>query len=168
MKKTLAGLILACAGAGFLTQAALAAPAQVIIIRHGEKPATGNNLCPQGICRADALATVFPEQFGTPAAIYAMAPNSEDGSMRPIETVTPLANALGVTINRDFTRLQFSEVVNAIKTNPAYDGKMVLISWEHKVIPRLAQTFARMAPRWAPAIQSRARGQAACSTRPGY
>jgi hypothetical protein len=61
--------------------------------------------------------------------------------MRPIETVNPLANALGVTINSDFTRLQFSEVVNAVKTNPAYDGKMVLLSWEHKAIPGLAQEF---------------------------
>jgi hypothetical protein len=141
MKKTLAGLIVSCAAFGVLTQSALAAPAQVIIIRHGEKPAAGNNLCPQGVCRADALASVFPKQFGTPAAIYAMAPDSEDGSLRPIETVTPLANALGLTINSGFTRLQFAQVVDAIKNNPSYDGKMVLVSWEHKAIPGLTQEF---------------------------
>lgn len=125
--------VIACAA----TQA-FAAPTQVIIIRHGEKPATGADLLvPQGVCRADALATVFPAQFGTPTAIFAMDPNDEDGSMRPIETVTPLARALHLTIDHDYTRKQFSQLVGAVMSR----NGLVLICWEHKAIPDLVSAF---------------------------
>jgi hypothetical protein len=137
-----AGFIGALAVLAVLAGTAAAAPAQVIIIRHGEKPATGNELLvPQGVCRADELAKTFPAQFGTPVAIYAMNPNDEDGSLRPIETVTPLANALGLTIKHDYTRKKFSQLVQDIMGNETYQGKLVLICWEHKVIPDLVQAF---------------------------
>jgi hypothetical protein len=129
----LLGAALACAAT-----AASAAPAQVIIIRHGEKPDAGSDLLvPQGVCRADALATAFPGQFGAPTAIYAMNPNDEDGSMRPIETVTPLARVLRLTINHDYTRKQFSQLVASVM---AQNG-LVLICWEHKAIPGLVSAF---------------------------
>jgi len=132
----LAAALLSCAAA------ASAAPARIIVIRHGEKPPSGDDLDAQGVCRADALATAFPAKFGAPAAIYAMNPNDADGSMRPIETVTPLARALGLTIDHDYTRKQFSQLVSDIMGNSAYDGKLVLICWEHKAIPDLVQAFA--------------------------
>jgi hypothetical protein len=137
MRHFLTAAFLVCAAT-----AALAAPARVIILRHGEKPPSGSDLDAQGVCRADALATVFPAKFGTPAAIYAMNPNDADGSMRPIETVTPLARALGLTIDHDYTRKQFSRLVSDIMGDAALDGKLVLICWEHKAIPDLAQSFA--------------------------
>jgi hypothetical protein len=125
-----------------LARAAEAAPARVIIIRHAEKPATGGDLLvPQGVCRADALAKTFPAQFGTPAAIYAMNPNDADGSMRPIETVTPLADSLGLAIDHDYTRKKLSQLVQDIMGNDSYQGKLILICWEHKVIPDLVQAF---------------------------
>jgi hypothetical protein len=118
--------------------AASAAPSQVIIIRHGEKPATGGDLLvPQGVCRADALATAFPAQFGAPTAIFAMNPNDEDGSMRPIQTVTPLARVLHLTIDHDYTRKQFSQLVSAVMSQ----NGLVLICWEHKAIPDLVSAF---------------------------
>ena len=139
--RQVARFIGAVAAVSLFAWSANAAPAQVIIIRHGEKPAVGRDLCPQGVCRADALATVFPRQFGTPAAIYAMKPGSDDGSLRAIQTVTPLARALNLTIHTGYTRQQLQPLVDDIMRNPAYEGQMVLISWEHKVIPTLVQTF---------------------------
>jgi hypothetical protein len=145
MNKISAALIAAVA-ASAMALPACAAPAQVIIIRHGEKPSTGNELSPQGFQRADALVGFFEHnpavtQYGAPVAIYAMDPKDADGSLRPIETVTPLANALGLTIDHDYVKDQLPALVSDIMANPAYDGKMVLICWEHKVIPTLVQDF---------------------------
>ncbi len=137
-----AALLSVCAAA----PRAWAAPAQVIIIRHGEKPDSGPDLDERGYQRAQALVGYFQNnpavtQFGPPAAIYAMDPKREGGSMRAIETVQPLAQALGLSVNTDYTRKQIQPLVSDIMSNPAYDGKMVLICWEHSVIPDIAQAF---------------------------
>jgi hypothetical protein len=130
----------------FCAQAALAAPSQVILIRHGEKPAEGNELNERGWQRARALVNYFKTdpgvtRFGPPVAIFAMAPKDEDGSLRPIQTVTPLAESLGLTINSGYKKKQIQKMVDAVMSNPRYEGKMVLICWEHKVIPEIAQAF---------------------------
>jgi len=121
-----------------------ATPAQILIIRHGEKPAQGNDLSAKGEKRAQALVSYFetsPEvtQYGTPVAIYAMAPDdSQDPSRRPIETVTPLADSLGLKINTPYARDEVKDLAESILSNSDYDGKMVLICWEHNMIPKLA------------------------------
>ncbi len=149
MRQTFLAAFLACAVAP-----AFAAPAQVIIIRHGEKPPSGPDLDEQGYARAQALVGFFQNnpavtQFGTPAAIYAMDPKGPNGSMRAIETVTPLAQALGQSIDTDYKRKDIPQLVQDILGNPAYDGKMVLICWEHSVIPDIVDAFG-----WTSAPQS--------------
>jgi len=146
MKRILVGLALALPVWGASVPSAFCAPAQIIIIRHGEKPATGNELNEQGFQRAQALVGFFKSsplvtQYGTPAAIYAMAPKDASGSLRPIETVTPLAQALGLTLHKDYTKEQLQPLVDEIMGNPAYAGHMVLICWEHKIIPEMVKTF---------------------------
>ena len=145
-RRQIVGIIGALAVLALLTRPALAAPAQVIIIRHAEKPETGNQLSPQGFQRAGALVDFFEHapavnQHGTPAAIYAMAPKGANGSLRPIQTVTPLADALGLTINKTYLRDQLTALVQDILGNPGYQGKMVLVCWEHNVIPEMVQDF---------------------------
>ncbi len=117
-------------------------PAQVIVIRHGEKPPVGNHLNDRGRARAQALVGFFknsPEatQYGTPAAIYAMKPSSDDGSFRPIETVTPLAQSLGLQIIEDYAKKDGLAMIQAIMSNANYAGKMILICWEHHDIVNL-------------------------------
>jgi hypothetical protein len=123
-----------------------AMPAQVAIIRHAEKPPEGIHLDLRGLERSAALAAYFlgtPEvtKFGKPFAIYAANPTDEHPSMRPIETVMPLAAALQTKIDKDFDQTQLAELVDDIKSNSDYEGKMVLISWEHESIPALAAKF---------------------------
>jgi hypothetical protein len=130
---------------------AAAAPAQVIIIRHGEKPASGPDLDEQGYARAQALVDFFEHapsvtRFGPPAAIYAMDPKDADGSQRPIETVTPLADALHLAIDADYKREKIPELVHDVMTNAAADGRTVLICWEHKAIPDIARAFGVASP----------------------
>jgi hypothetical protein len=127
--------------------AALAAPAQVLIIRHGEKSDSGSGLSDSGQERAQALVGYFQNnpavtRFGTPAAIYAMSPtNDDEAGLRPMLTVTPLANALGITVNDQYAREDVQTLSQSILSNAAYDGKMVLVCWEHKMIAPMAASF---------------------------
>jgi hypothetical protein len=131
----------------FISGVALAAPAQIIIIRHGEKAPTGNELDQKGCQRAFALPSFFSPTNAAldfkdypPAAIYAMNPKGPGGSVRPMETITPTAAKLGLKIQNSFTRKQFSQLRDAVMTSQ-YDGKTVILSWEHTVIPEIASTL---------------------------
>jgi hypothetical protein len=119
-----------------------ATPAQVLVIRHGEKPPKGHDLSPAGQARAEALVGLFEKDprflaHGTPVAIYAMLPSQEDEANREVETVTPLAMGLGLQINEHYIRDQYPQMATEILTSPAYEGKMVLICWDHAVIPQI-------------------------------
>ena len=64
----------------FQTSLVWATPAQILIIRHGEKSEDGNGLSERGFARARALVQFFSSQpsmleFGTPVAIYAGSPD---------------------------------------------------------------------------------------------
>ncbi len=147
MKKTILTLAFGAAAALVLAAQAFAAPAQVIFIRHAEKPENGSELSEKGWKRAEALVWFFQTspavtQRGTPFAIYAAAPKNEDSSIRSIQTVTPLANALNKKINTDFTRGQTHKIAVDIMENPAYTGKMVLVCWQHTNIIEIVRELA--------------------------
>ena len=131
-----------------------AAPAQVLIIRHAEKPKTGKDLSEAGRARAAALVQFFQTdsrmlQYGTPVAIYAMAPATSAGTERPIETVSPLAQALHLNLIEKYARGDESAAAAEIMNDPQFDGKMVLICWEHNSIPPLASALGLAnAPSW--------------------
>ena len=130
----------------FFSISVLAVPAQVLIIRHGERPDTGNNLSIRGWARPHALVHYFETnpavtQHGTPVAIYASRPGSVDPSEREIETVTPLSQAIHVRINATYEEDNYTPMVKEIMNTPQYDGKMVLICWEHRMINDLAAAF---------------------------
>lgn len=157
MRAHLVALLLASAAPAF------AAPAQIVVIRHGEKPDAGSELNERGLARAKALANYFRTnpaviKHGPPAAIYAMQPKGPGGSVRAIQTVQPLADALNLTINSDWKKDQLGELVAAVLAAPGLEGKTVLICWEHKVIPDMVRRFGwTTAPsRWDGAVYDRA------------
>lgn len=126
---------------------AFAAPAQVILIRHAEKPEAGPELNERGLKRAQALVKFFKTEpavgrYGAPVVIYAAAPKNDDSSIRSIQTVTPLARALGLRIDDSFTRGQTNKLARDIMENPAYDGRMVLICWQHTNLSDAALALA--------------------------
>jgi len=119
---------------------AFARPDQVIIIRHGEKPEKpeGDDLNQKGRERAGALAAFFQGgEIGTPVAIYAQGVLGKHHSRRPMETVEPLARALKLTVHA-IDHDEFAAMAKEILTTPEYNGKIVLISWDHKGIPDVA------------------------------
>ncbi|MDE1976377.1 MAG: histidine phosphatase family protein [Elusimicrobia bacterium] len=121
-------------------------PAQVIIIRHAEKPAEGNDLSPRGEERAQALVGFFEHnpavtRYGPPAAVYAMTPKADGHDVRPLETVEPLAQSLGLQVNTSVGKEDVEGLAQAVMKDPAGAGKMVLIAWEHHLIPAIAKAF---------------------------
>ena len=123
---------------------AMALPARVIIIRHGEKPAEGKNLDVQGYERAAALPYYFIKlnQENPIVAVYAMQPNlTQHTSKRPVETCHPTADYFHVPLIINYSHDDYAKMATDIKNNPAYDGKTVVICWEHHVIPAIAKSF---------------------------
>ncbi len=132
-------------------QNVFAIPAQVEIIRHGEKPTTGNTLTQQGYERAAALAPFFEYTPSlTPDAVYAAAPDSQDGSLRSIETCTPTAKALNLSLNTNYQHKNYTQMVKDIMSDPSLQGKTVLICWTHGDIPAIAAAFgvSPQPPKW--------------------
>jgi hypothetical protein len=110
----------------------------VLIIRHAEKPESGSGLTPQGQARAQAYVGYF-EHFSVngesivPNALYATADSKS--SMRPRLTITPLSQALGLTIDNRFADKQTQDLADALRTES--HGNRVLIAWHHGQIPKL-------------------------------
>lgn len=124
------------------------APAMVFIIRHAEKPMDDKdpNLTPLGFKRAQALPSLFLPTPGSstlprlPRPNFLFASEVSKHSNRPIETITPLSQAIRVRINHDFSDLDFNALAKEVLSGK-YAGKVVLICWHHGEIPHLAQAF---------------------------
>src|SRR5262245_58741969 len=99
--------------------ALMAVPFQVIMIRHAEKPESGHDLSKRGYERAHALVPYFtaaPAVEGVilPSAIYAQAVSKNHQSLRPIQTIMPLADVLKIQPDASFTEGDVKHLVNEI------------------------------------------------------
>ena len=130
--------------------------AKIMVIRHAEKPADkgpphGVSICGDhdheslqvlGWQRAGALTCFFDPDQGplqnpaivTPRFLYASGIGHKSSSMRPQETITPLSEKTGVGINTSYLKSQHTKMVEDALTCAA----SVLICWEHKDIPSIA------------------------------
>ena len=161
MRKTLVILTLLYLKAGY------ALPGQVIIIRHGEKDTITRELTGAGIERAEALSSYFTISnagpgfvgsaglsnvtlfnFGVPAALYAARPveESDDFTVRCIQTLVPTAFKLSLPIHSPFGPGQEQQLVRSIFNNRHYDGKNILICWHHTFIAALIRAFGYAPP----------------------
>jgi broad specificity phosphatase PhoE len=139
-----------------------AAPTElVMIIRHGEKPdgsdpgidARGgkddSSLTATGWQRAKQLVDLFDPASGTPqrglatpVVIYAAGANDDGEGTRTRETVTPLADRLGLTVNTDFGKGEEKDLIKHLIAQPG----PALISWQHEEIPSMANAFPSVTP----------------------
>ena len=125
-------------------QKAAKPPAQILIIRHGEKPGDPGvdskddrpDLSTKGYERAAALAFELPAAFGKIDHLFAT--HKSTNSNRPRETITPLAAALNLKINHDYANGDFEKIAEHILRHPKYSGERVLICSHHSTIPQLA------------------------------
>lgn len=139
--------------AGFAALAAApsaeAQPSRVIILRHAEK-LNAYALCDLGRERADALAKQF---LGQGAAQSLFAPGERPAAfmavtLHPLETITPAAQTWGLPVidysvvpNKDEDddaeteiNARTEEAARDLMSNHEYDGKIVVVAWEHKHI----------------------------------
>jgi hypothetical protein len=121
-----------------------AGPAQIIVIRHAEKPRQRGSLhlSMDGEKRAASLVSYFnrdPEllQHGPPVALFATAVTKSGRGQRPGETLEPLAKSLGLPIERPFHSDDYQRLAKEILSNRKLTGKTVVICWTHEFIPPL-------------------------------
>jgi broad specificity phosphatase PhoE len=123
-----------------------ATPAEVLIIRHGEKVSDKlPDLSPKGQQRANALPKLFTKDkrftdHGLPVAIYAAATGTS-GAKRTMETVAPLAKKLKLKLIDKYDSDDYEEVAEEILKNKAYDGKTVVICWARDEIHKMVEEF---------------------------
>src|SRR5947209_13654180 len=117
---------------------ASAQPAQIILIRHAEKPADPEalHLSKEGRKRAKALVPFLTNspaltQHGLPVALFAAQPTKHGHGLRTQETIAPLAKALHLKIETPFLSENYPALAKLILNNPKYEGKAVLICWMH-------------------------------------
>jgi hypothetical protein len=134
----------ACAGVLFSLTAASGRPRQIIILRHAEK-IDGGDLCPIGERRAEALAKQYLgkgarkslfENGDQPSAFFAITGHTKD-------TIKPTAKSWGLEVIRpadsdkskdSWEDLWTQKAANDVLTDPAYNGKIVVMAWEHNRI----------------------------------
>jgi hypothetical protein len=86
-----------------------------------------------------------------PAPNFIFATQRSKNSNRPIETVTPLANALNLHINDGYkdNDEKIKRMTNAILNDLTFAGKIVLICWHHGTIPAVAKALGvAKPPKW--------------------
>lgn len=127
-----------------------ARPAQVVLMRHGEKPEIGDELSDKGWQRAQALPDLLKRpdltQFGAPVALFAMVPTDKHKSKRAIQTLQFLAQTLKLPIDTEFDRDRVDELTQKILNTAAYDGKAVWVCWEHKILLNIAKALGIESP----------------------
>jgi hypothetical protein len=129
---------------------------KIMLLRHAEKPAKDD--APYGVTeqgerskesleirgwqRAGALTNLLVPADGhvqhpalaKPQFLYASKPLRRKGSRRPIETITPLAEKLGIKINSDFQRSNIDDMLEEVISRKG----VVLICWQREYIPDIA------------------------------
>jgi hypothetical protein len=146
----------------------------IMVIRHAEKPGgrfagvtewgetNAHGLSVRGWQRAGALCCLFAPAYGPlqnallakPAFIFASA-SVEDPtpgnsrSRRSLETVSPLAQRIGIEVDLSFSKGEEKALAEAAQACPG----PVLIAWQHENISTIAHAIlgAKIAPQtWPP------------------
>jgi len=120
-----------------------AEPARVLLIRHAEKPEGNDNAGPHlsalGREHARDWVTYFtrsPER--TPAALFAPKPTPRHPSVRPIETLEPLAAELKIKVRTPFSGSDYTQLARQLLSDPKLEGKTVVVCWVRQSLPELA------------------------------
>jgi hypothetical protein len=120
---------------------------RIVIVRHGEKPETGDNLSCQGQNRALALPAVLMKKFGRPGLAYVpkLETDASTKHARMFQTVTPFAVQQDLTVNSKYDE---EDVTGAAQDVLKQTG-LVLMVWEHSQIRPLAMALGvKDPPSW--------------------
>jgi hypothetical protein len=137
----------------------MASAQKIMVIRHGEKPQGAlppygvttdgeqdvNSLLVAGWTRAGALAVLFAPSRGAlqstelaqPQTVYAASDDAGKSSRRPEETVSIVAQKLALQVDTTYSVGQEQQLATAAMSC----NGVVLIGWEHKHIPLIANAI---------------------------
>jgi broad specificity phosphatase PhoE len=154
-------VILALVAAAGLSSAQ---PAQVILIRHAEKPLNPEavHLSKAGEKRAKELVPFITSdprltRYGLPVALYATHTTARGRGRRTQETIAPLAKKLRLPVQTPYVSGDYEGLAKSILSNPKYRGKTVLVCWNHEQIPQLTAALGihPEPPKWQDAVYDR-------------
>ena len=125
----------------------------IYVIRHGEKKWALGCLSAAGQARANALPDIFNhvsspkhETFFAPDFIYANLYDDHINCERCVQTVTPIATALNITVNKSFgypKKLGGNTLAAQVmrQRTAGAPGTVVLAAWEHVNIQYLVEAM---------------------------
>jgi hypothetical protein len=116
--------------------------AVILIIRHAEKTASGDELSPAGYQRADAYVNYFKnyQVDGKPLKLdYLYAAADSKNSKRVRLTVEPLCKATGLKLDNRFANKKFQDMVDELHTTS--HGHEILICWHHGQIANMVRAL---------------------------
>jgi|SRR5579884_910189 len=127
-------------------------PTLILILRHAEKPGNpatdvdtdGIHLSTEGRIRAAALSIYIPAHF--PKVDFLFASSQSRRSNRSVETISPFAEATGLAIDSSFAEAEYEKLAKALRTDPKYTSKTVLICWHHAHLSQLAAALGTKKP----------------------
>ncbi len=149
IERALAGAILFLLASPAATAPQLGrAEEEIVFIRHGEKPDAGlGQLDCRGLNRSLVLPQAIIAAVGQPDAIWAANPSQQKEDhgvaynyVRPLATIEPTAIVLGLPVHTDFSLDRPDSLIAAVDSRQ-YDGKRVLVAWEHKQIVLMARSL---------------------------
>ncbi len=120
-------------------------PAQILLLRHAEKPPddAALHLSARGEERAQALASFLGPgcrftSNAPVAALYGTRATRHGHGVRTGETLAPLGQALGLPVQTPCAAESYAQLAADVLKNPAFRGRTVIICWTHHEIPGLA------------------------------
>lgn len=116
-------------------------PARLIVLRHAEK--SGDRRDPHlsltGRRRAEQLVGYVPATFGQPH--FLIAARTSNRSRRPVETLEPLAAALGLEVRAKFDDKDSARLIETLRDKQRHRGKLGVICWRHSGLPKVLQAL---------------------------
>jgi hypothetical protein len=139
----------------------MAQPSTLLMIRHGEKPSSGDvgvddqgnanpdGLIPRGWQRAGALVTLFAPNGTTvtsalPSPGGIITPQYPQPIHRPYLTVLPLSQRLNVTISSQYAVA--ADPATVVRSLLAAQSDVILVCWEHGNLVDIAGAVPGVVP----------------------
>ena len=136
-------------------------PAQIILIRHAEKPPDPDDphLSQAGVKRARHLVSFITnnpamKKFGLPVATFATQTTKDHHGVRTQETLATLARSLKLRVQTPCHGKNYEKLAKRILKTRAYAKKTVLICWNHEEISSLAAALGvkPQPPKWKDSV----------------
>jgi hypothetical protein len=123
-------------------------PATILLVRHAEKLTDGRlDLSPVGFERAKMIPMLFggsaPHNLPRPDFLFATQQSKH--SNRPVETITPLSEALKLPISHEIADDDYAVLAKELLSGK-YAGKVVLVAWHHGMLPQFAEALGATPP----------------------